>query len=170
MYHALLSPRHKICDDERVNCRIMLRKLQQSPIKELCWNAEFAHSLSELTSKCLQQPFDLLLLDEHFPGTDTTGSEYIATLAQQGIHTPVLIASANCSDIDLALYLSRYDHTCAIYNLSRLYAKLCQLHSFTMVELLVAWRPMVMGQTIVRVKIRREAGVQGACDIVRTVM
>jgi CheY-like chemotaxis protein len=116
----------------------MLRKLQQPPIKELCWDAEFAHTLDELSSKSFEQHFDLLLLDEHFPGTDTTGSEYIATLRQQGIHTPVLIAPANCSDIDLALYLSRYDEAYRILDLSRLYATLCQLHSLTMVELRVA--------------------------------
>jgi CheY-like chemotaxis protein len=95
----------------------MLRKLQQPPIKELGWDAEFAHTLDELSSKSFEQHFDLLLLDEHFPGTDTTGSEYIATLRQQGIHTPVLIASANCSETDLALYLSRYDVICMQRNL-----------------------------------------------------
>ena len=97
----------QICDDESINCRIFARKLTQAPIQELNWTAHTALALADCMQQCLEQPFDLIFLDEHFAGTATTGSEYITTLRQQGIRTPVLIASANCSDTDKALYMSR---------------------------------------------------------------
>ena len=96
-----------ICDDESINCKILVRKLQQPPIQELNWEAHTALTLADCLAKCLDQPFDLIFMDEHFAGTATTGSQYISTLRHRGVHTPVLMASANCSDADKGLYLSR---------------------------------------------------------------
>ena len=96
-----------ICDDESINCKILVRKLQQPPIQELNWEAHTALTLADCLAKCLDQPFDLIFLDEHFAETATTGSQYISTLRHRGIYAPVLMASANCSDADKELYLTR---------------------------------------------------------------
>jgi signal transduction histidine kinase/CheY-like chemotaxis protein len=103
----LMHLRVLVCDDDTINCRIFIRKVLQSPLKELQWDTHTTYTLADCLRLSQERAFDLIFLDEHFAGFELTGSQYITKLRENGVVCPVLIASANCSAADCKLYISR---------------------------------------------------------------
>lgn len=97
-----------VADDEQINCRILERKLTSAKVRHLEWKVVQAVTLPGVLEACVSSssPIDVILLDEHF-GNGQLGSLYISKLRDNGITSPVFIASANCSPADHAIYQSR---------------------------------------------------------------
>lgn len=102
---TMQSLRVLVVDDESINVKILERKLTREPIAALGWTVETAFSLPECLEKSTKgPPYDVLFLDECFPGHATTGSAYISTLRAQGVTAAVFMCSANCSRSDEVRY------------------------------------------------------------------
>lgn len=95
-----------VVDDESINVRILVRKLERDPFAAFGWSVETASSLPECLEKATKGPphYDVLVLDEHFRGDSVTGSNYIATLRAGGVKAPIFMCSANCSRSDEVRY------------------------------------------------------------------
>lgn len=103
--NLLHSLRVLVVDDESINLRILVRKLEREPVDELEWAVDTASSLPECLEKATTGlPYDILFLDEHFKGDQVTGSAYIKTLRNRGIKAAVFMCSANCSTSDEVYY------------------------------------------------------------------
>lgn len=102
---TMQSLRVLVVDDEPINVRILERKLTREPIAGLGWTVETASSLPECLEKSTKgPPYDVLFLDECFPGHAITGSAYISTLRARGVTAAVFMCSANCSRSDELRY------------------------------------------------------------------
>lgn len=103
--NRLHSLRVLVVDDESINLRILVRKLEREPVEELEWAVDTASSLPECLEKATTgPPYDILFLDEHFNGDKVTGSAYIKTLRHRGVKAAVFMCSANCSTSDEVYY------------------------------------------------------------------
>lgn len=95
-----------VADDERINCKIVERKLSSPSTHHLNWAVRSTTTLAGALELCRGTSVDVILLDENF-GNGESGSEYIKVLRQEGVECAILMVSANCSPADDALYRSR---------------------------------------------------------------
>ena len=105
-----------ICDDESFNLKILNHMLLRTDLQ--IDKIHQCDSLQECLQLCLDVNFDLIFLDEFFKTEyPLTGSQFICKLRESSIQSPIVIASANCSDEDAVLFKKRG----ALTNISKPY-------------------------------------------------
>lgn len=87
-----------VADDDEDN-RVMLTFI----LEEEGWQVTEASNGKEALEKALEQPLDILVLDNRMP--DLTGAEIYQALRQRGLKTPVILVTAYGDLKDLAVSL-----------------------------------------------------------------